>query len=135
MTKLLFVHKHINEVQSKIDDQLPVYKQLVDGLEITSSSPRTLPTNRSNMQTLAKAQGDLMNHFTKFVMCVSGLKKFSPSSNVQVKLARNIMKCKFDHYHDNMYSFRKLKKQLEDVAPPEILSGIQEIVDAKVNAK
>ncbi|XP_033127058.1 vacuolar segregation protein PEP7-like [Anneissia japonica] len=131
MTKLLFVHKHISEVQSKIDDQLPVYKQLVDGLEITSSSPRTLPTNRSNMQTLAKAQGDLMDHFTKFVMCVSGLKKFSPSSNVQVKLARNIMKCKFDYYHDNMYSFRKLKKQLEDVAPPKILSGIQEIVDAK----
>ncbi|XP_071949903.1 uncharacterized protein [Antedon mediterranea] len=131
MTKLFTIHENIDKVQSKIDDQLPKYKQLVDGLEITSASPRSLPTNRSNMQSLAKAQGDLMDHFNKFVMCVSCLKQLKPSSNIQVKLASSIMKCKFDFYHENMSSFRKLKKQLEDVAPPEILAGIQDIVDSK----
>ncbi|XP_071798195.1 uncharacterized protein [Asterias amurensis] len=122
---------NIIKFQDKIDAWLPKYKQLIDALEIAGESPKVLPASRSNMQTLAKHQGDLTDYFTSFVVAVSRLKKLKPQTNKQLKLVKALMRCKFNYYNDNMYTFRKLKRRLEQISPPEVLQAIQSIVDSQ----
>ncbi|XP_038050011.1 uncharacterized protein LOC119723433 isoform X3 [Patiria miniata] len=132
MSKMMEIHGNITKFQDKIDEMLPKYKQLIDSLEIAADSPKSLPPTRNNMQVLAKHQGDLADHFTSFVVAVSRLKQLKPRTQTQLKLVKLLMRSKFSYYSDSMYTFRQLKKRLEQISPPEVLQAIQSIVDSQV---
>ncbi|XP_038050014.1 vacuolar segregation protein PEP7-like isoform X6 [Patiria miniata] len=131
MSKMMEIHGNITKFQDKIDEMLPKYKQLIDSLEIAADSPKSLPPTRNNMQVLAKHQGDLADHFTSFVVAVSRLKQLKPRTQTQLKLVKLLMRSKFSYYSDSMYTFRQLKKRLEQISPPEVLQAIQSIVDSQ----
>ncbi|XP_070538407.1 uncharacterized protein [Ptychodera flava] len=123
------VYRRIVPIQKKIDTQLPEYQKRIDGLEIGLGCPKSLPQVRSNTQILAKAQGDLADHFTSFVCAVMSIKQIKAQTPAQQTVVRNLMKCKFGYYQDNMYLFRQLKHRLAVVTPMEVLERIQQIVD------
>ncbi|XP_006811901.1 uncharacterized protein LOC102810146 [Saccoglossus kowalevskii] len=128
-SNVVYIYGKVVRFQEKIDAQLPKYRQLIDGLEIGLGCPKSLPQVRSNIQILAKAQGDLSDHFTSFVFTVMSIKQLKPQTPAQQSTIRNLLKCKFEYYHDNMYIFRQLMRRLESVTPSEVLERIQEIVD------
>ncbi len=69
------------------------YQELVDALEISPGSAKTSPQGvQSNTQVLAKAQGDLADHFTELVMAIHNLKKYTPQTNAQKTIFKNIVK-------------------------------------------
>ncbi|XP_074657946.1 uncharacterized protein LOC141910950 [Tubulanus polymorphus] len=122
------VQKTASKIQQKIDIYLPQYQEMIVSLAETHHTPIS-NHNRSNIQVLAKSQEDLADNFTQIVIVISGMKKLIPNSKGQTTILRNMTTAYLTYYHENMYNYRDLKKQLEDVTPLEVLNRIQQIVE------
>ncbi|XP_072180344.1 uncharacterized protein [Diadema setosum] len=119
---LVGIHANILTIQAKIDGSMPEFQKLIDGLEIQAGAPKSLPPNRNNMQLLAKHQGDLADHLSAFVVTIARLKQLRPQTKSQ---------CKVGFYSDKNNLYKKLKRQLEEITPQDVLMEIQSLVDAK----
>jgi hypothetical protein len=123
------VYEKLHSLQIKMDENLPKYRELLEVLDAGNAQSIVCPKHKSNMQVLAKLQGDLSDQFTKFVTMVLGVKRLKPITDGQMKVLRHIIRSKVDYYHENMSLFRYLQRQLESVVPPESLVAIQDFVD------
>ena len=122
----------LREVQVSVDWQLLAYRELVEALEDAQKGSRQqLPNRQSNMQTLAKAQCDLADHFTKWIMTLQQLRRLKPTTSPQMSVLRNMTRSKSLYYMENMALFRELQDTLASTIPTDMLKLIQGIVDQK----
>ncbi|XP_064615150.1 uncharacterized protein LOC135479265 [Liolophura sinensis] len=132
LPRLNSVWEDLNQTRQNIDDHLEQYCATIDSLEnnFAGNANRGVKS-KDNMRLLAKAQTDLSDFFTSYIMKVQHLKKLkqAPNSPAQAKLLQNFTKAKCEYYIENMYTFRSMRNKLADVSPPETLELIQKIVD------
>ena len=123
------VNKKLTALQGKIDTLLPTYESLVDAVEAKADLKGLIPAGRSATEALAKYHLDLSDMFTQFAVDMQGLKRLKPKTNSQIKLAKNLIRSKFNYYHDNFCVFRECKKRLSEVLPCEVMKKMQVIVN------
>ncbi|XP_046567619.1 uncharacterized protein LOC124276021, partial [Haliotis rubra] len=94
---LTSINANFHKTEMKVKTHLPEYQEIVDSLEDnsrgSSGSGSGLP--KSNMKTLAKAQGDLADFLAKHVLIVQQLKRLKPQTETQSKLLKNYIKVKW----------------------------------------
>ncbi|CAD5118079.1 DgyrCDS6818 [Dimorphilus gyrociliatus] len=114
-------------VERQIDIYLPKYQDMIEALD----DKRKIVNNneKSNIQILAKAQGDLNDHFSTFILTVQKLKQFKPVTKSQMGVFKNFIRAKCEYYQENIFLFRQSKNKLEKLAPIETLKAIQDIVN------
>ncbi|XP_067670111.1 uncharacterized protein [Haliotis asinina] len=131
MPQLTSINASFHKTEMKVKTHLPEYQEIIDSLEDnsrgSSGSGSGLP--KSNMKTLAKAQGDLADFLAKHVLIVQQLKRLKPQTETQNKLLKNYIKSKCDFYLENMSTFRASRNRLSDTTPPEVLEFIQKVMD------
>ena len=129
LLKMIVVNDKLCDLRSKIDCCLQKYFDLLKMLDVSAQAGNQKLSYKSNMQVLAKAQGDLSDHFSEFVTVILKIKTMKPSLKSLTTLFQNIVASKIDYYHTNTFRFRQMQKQLESVVPRDILSAVQDIVD------
>lgn len=118
------LHSQLSKVSAKIDKDLPDYKQLVEAMDASDSSPDHVK-EKHPMRLLIKAHVDLSDAFSCLAVESQKLKVLKPKSPIQEKLLRNIMVGVHRSYSNNMFSFRNLKNHLSELVPMETLKLIQ----------
>ncbi|ELU05695.1 hypothetical protein CAPTEDRAFT_220217 [Capitella teleta] len=129
-TSITQINDELRSIQLKVENTMPKYQELIEALEVTKgSSQQVTSTNKSNMQVLAKAQGDLADYFTTLLLMLQRIKKISPSTSSQSAICKNISRSVFNYYQDNRFNFNEQRRKLEATTPVEVLEYIQDIVD------
>ncbi len=118
------MHQKLSKLQSQIETILPKYMMVVDALDMTDNSPRSI-NERNPLQSLVKIQTDLSDAFSSLAMQSQSLKHLKPEGKTDKKLHSNIMVGVYCYYSENMYQFRLAKCRLSELMPTDQLEEIQ----------
>ena len=118
------LHSSLSKLKTKIEADLPSYKQLVDCMDMKDESPKDVK-DKHPMRRLIKAHSDLSDAFSTLAVESQKLKLLKPKTHPQEKLLRNVMMGVYRFYSDNMYSFRNLKNHLAELIPMDTLAMMQ----------
>ena len=117
------VESNLWNMQCDISNWLPNFIKDVDYFTAPNASSKVV-----GMHSLAKANIDLSDAFSKLSITSQKLRTIRPTSKGEAVILSNCVKGTLLFYSENMYLFRKALKSLADFAPAEVLTGIQAIV-------
>lgn len=118
------VHQKLSKLQATIETILPEYMTVVDTLDMTDNSPKSIG-GRNPLQNLVKIQIDLSDAFSSLAIQSQSLKHLYPKETTDKKLHRNVMTGVYRFYSENMYQFRLTKYRLSELMPTDHLKEIQ----------
>ena len=110
-------------MQCDILNWLPGFVKSVDSMSVSSTSSELV-----GLHTLAKANIDLSDVFSKFSIASQKLRILRPTTKGEAVVLNNCVKGTLLFYSENMYLFRQALKSLSDLTPPEMLKKLQAIV-------
>lgn len=124
LKKLHQMHKKLSELEEKIETTLPEYMKIVDALDMTDSSPRSID-KQNPLQVLVKVQTDLSDAFSSLAVRSQKLKHLKPESDTESRLHRHVMIGTYQYYSESMFQFRQAKNRLSELMPTDHLEEIQ----------
>ena len=119
--ELIPVQSKLWNMQCDISNWLPNFLKDIDSF--TSADASVV-----GMHTLAKANIDLSDTFSKMSITSQKLRTFRPTTKGEALVLTNCVKGTLHFYSENMYLFRQALKSLADFAPADVLNSIQAIV-------
>ncbi|XP_052252664.1 uncharacterized protein LOC127859352 isoform X2 [Dreissena polymorpha] len=127
VVKVMTWDQAMKKLQLKITEQLFQYQDTIEMLEDSRKSTG----DQSNTKVLAKAQGDLSDHFATYSLKIPSIKKLLPEceTETQRKLVKAFLKAKSDFYLDKVSMFRASRRKLGESTPEVVLKHIQNIVN------
>ena len=121
------LHQSLSKLQSKVEDWLPQYEQVVDAMDSLDNSPRNVE-GRHPLRKLAKAQSDLSDALTVLAVQSQKLKLLQPKSPLEERLLKHVMIGTYQFYQEHMYHFRRTRQRLAEHTPHEHLVEIQKVL-------
>ncbi len=120
----------LSKLEEKIETALPEYMKVVDALDVTNNSPRSI-SGRNPLQILVKVQTDLSDVFSSLAVQSQSLKHLKPETETEKKLHRNVTIGTYRYYSENMFQFRLFKNRLCELIPTDHLEEIQQSVSQR----
>ena len=121
--ELIPVQSKLWNMRCDISNWLPDFIKDIDSFTSASTSSKMV-----GMHTLAKANIDLSDTFSKMSITCQKLRTFRPTTKGEAVVLSNCVKGMLHFYSENMYLFRQALKSLADFAPADILNSIQAIL-------
>jgi len=121
--ELIPVQSRLWKMQCNISNWLPAFIKDTDIFTSESGSSKLV-----GMHSLAKANVDLSDTFSKMSITSQKLRVLKPTTRAEAVVLSNCVKGTLLFYSENMYLFRQALKSLADFAPADILDSIQAIV-------
>ena len=124
LEKLHLMHQKLSQLAEKIETTLPEYMTIVDSLDMTDNSPKSIG-GQNPLQVLVKVQTDLSDAFSSLAVRSQKLKHLKPESDTESRLHRHVMIGTYQYYSENMFQFRLTKNRLCELMPTDHLEEIQ----------
>ena len=110
-------------MQCDISNWLPGFVKNADSMSEFSTSSELV-----GLHSIAKANIDLSDAFSKMSLASQKMRTLRPTTRGEAVVLNNCVKGTLLFYSENMYLFRQALKSLSDLAPPETLKKLQDIV-------
>ncbi len=121
--ELIPLESKLWKMQCDISNWLPPFIKDIDSFSVSCSSSKLV-----GLHSLAKANIDLSDAFSKLSIASQKLRTLRPTTKGEAQVLNNCVKGTLLFYSENMYLFRQALKSLSDFAPTNVLESLQAIV-------